>query len=191
MFIIIISLLAAGARAAGGVYFANPIGEHFPVRDDSSSRERKLAVAATKCDTLAKYWVSAPYEAERIGGKDGETTTLANLSATLTITSQSGCAFEAVNEWTNGDLGGKETVAGIIDSETEITMLELGEPPEGGSTARIDATLENGLMRWRYTGQGASADDRWVTVFDADFAPDAAPAVAAGRYTSERSSGPS
>jgi len=147
MFIIIISLLAAGARAA-------------------------------ECDTLAKYWVSAPYEAERIG-KDGETTTLANLSATLTITSQSGCAFEGINSWTNGQIGGKETVAGIIDSETEITMLELGEPPAGGSTARIDATLEtNGLMRWRYTGQGAAADDRWVTVFDADFAPDAAPAVA-------------
>ena len=53
---------------------------------------------AAECDTLAKYWVSAPYEAERIGGKDGETTTLANLSATLTITSQSGCAFEAINE---------------------------------------------------------------------------------------------
>ena len=51
MLIIIISLLAAGARAA-------------------------------ECETLAKYWVSAPYEAERIG-KDGETTTLANLSATL------------------------------------------------------------------------------------------------------------
>ena len=63
MLIIIISLLAAGARAA-------------------------------ECETLAKYWVSAPYEAERIGKKDGETTTLANLSATLTITSQSGCEFD-------------------------------------------------------------------------------------------------
>ena len=94
MFIIIISLLAAGARAAAGaVYFANPIGEDFPVRDPS----RKLSAVAAECDTLATYWVSAPYEAERIG-KDGETTTLANLSATLTITSQSGCAFEAINE---------------------------------------------------------------------------------------------
>ena len=54
MFIIIISLLAAGARAAGAVYFANPNGEDFPVRRDDSSRERKLAVAATECETLAK-----------------------------------------------------------------------------------------------------------------------------------------
>ena len=85
MFIIIISLLAAGARAADAVYFANPIGEDFPVRDPS----RKLSAVAAECETLAKYWVSAPYEAERIG-KDGETTTLANLSATLTITRQHG-----------------------------------------------------------------------------------------------------
>ena len=46
MFIIIISLLAAGAQAAGAVYFANPIGEDFPVRDPS----RKLSAVAAECD---------------------------------------------------------------------------------------------------------------------------------------------
>ena len=48
MFIIIISLLAAGARAADAVYFANPIGEDFPVRDPS----RKLSAVAAECETL-------------------------------------------------------------------------------------------------------------------------------------------
>lgn len=99
------------------------------------------------------------------------------MAENLTIVSQHGCAFEGYHDWSNGvDAGGREYLAGIIDSSSEIIMMELGKPPEGGTTARIDAKLEDGIMRWRYFGLSSayrdSADavgDEFVQIFVIDF----------------------
>ena len=101
------------------------------------------------------------------------------MAENLTIVSQHGCAFEGYHDWSNGvDAGGREYLAGIIDSSSEIIMMELGKPPEGGTTARIDAKLEDGIMRWRYFGLSSayrdSADavgDEFVQIFVIDFVP--------------------
>ncbi len=116
------------------------------------------------CPELVGRWSSAPFEPLKVFA-DGSRDVQPPTHATLEVTHQEGCAFEAVNSWSAGDLGGSEPVAGVIRGESQdLLMVEIGPHPEGGSSALILATLEApDHMTWRYVG--LADDDSMGQVF--------------------------
>ena len=150
------------------------------------------AAAASACPNLnGTIWTSALYSA--MLHDDGTVPSpIGGLSATLSVTDQRGCSWSGVNEWSNGEIGGSESVVGIVHTAvdgvcSDIVIHELNPPIDaldGHSTARIDATLcpdANGakVMEWRYLGHGSSMSAKWVTAFDAVFGADGAPPATA------------
>ena len=115
------------------------------------------------CLDLSGTWTSTTYEALSVN-LDGTHSTLADLEMTLEITQDEDCHFQALNTWSNGTLGGSEHIAGVVHNTGEtISMVEVSEHPEGGTSARIHATWEDGHIAFEYAGH--SADGERVVVF--------------------------
>jgi len=105
------------------------------------------------CQDITGTWSSGEYEALSVY-KDGSHSTITGLSMTLKVEHQSGCHFRALHTWTNGEIGGTEHLAGVLhNDDTSITMVEVGEHPEGGTSGHIIARMVgvNGI-HWEYTG---------------------------------------
>jgi hypothetical protein len=97
--------------------------------------------------------------------QDGSDEIFSDLTMSLVIHHQEGCAFRGENIWSNDSLSGQEQVAGVLHSDGSlITMLEVGDHPFNGATARVFAQLVNGnQMSWEYAGW--SADGTQGNVF--------------------------
>jgi hypothetical protein len=116
----------------------------------------------TSCLDLSGLWTSAEYEALAVQ-LDGTHTVLSGLTMSLEIVQDNTCHFRATNTWSNGTIGGTEHVAGVVHhDDVTVTMLEVPDHPEGGSTARIHGRLVDGHMAWEYAGHAASGDQAIV-----------------------------
>jgi hypothetical protein len=115
--------------------------------------------SGSSCPDMVGTWSSGEYEALVVLA-DGTHDTLPGLSMTLEIEHQQACHFRAVNSWTNGQIGGSEHVAGVMHADGAfVTMVEVGEHPEGGSNARVLGRLVgDNSLEWEYAGisQGGS-----------------------------------
>ena len=121
------------------------------------------APAERACADISGTWTSPPYAALSVN-LDGTHTTLEGLSMTLEITQDDACHFQALNTWSNGTLGGSEHVAGVVHNSGEtLSMVEVSEHPEGGSSARVHATYEGEHIAFEYAGH--SADGQRAVVF--------------------------
>ena len=122
------------------------------------------ASSGTPCPNLAGVWLSDPYNALSVSS-DGARETLSDLTMSLAVSHQQGCSFQAVNEWSNQELSGSEQVAGVTNSDGSlISIAEIGEPPQGGTMARVVGRLVSGdIMEWEYVG--LSSDGTRATVF--------------------------
>jgi hypothetical protein len=105
------------------------------------------------CPDMVGTWSSGEYEALVVLA-DGTHDTLAGLSMTLEIEHQQACHFRAVNSWANDQIGGSEHVAGVMHADgVFVTMVEVGEHPEGGSNARVLGRLVgDDSLEWEYAG---------------------------------------
>ena len=90
------------------------------------------------CPELVGSWASPEYEALAVHS-DGSSEVLSGLSMTMEVTEQVGCNFSAETIWGNGEVGGREPVAGRIHlNGREVTLLDL---PGAGATGRVVGTL--------------------------------------------------
>ena len=118
------------------------------------TRDDDLAERQT-CEDITGTWSSSEYRALQVNS-DGSHNTIDNLEMTLTIAFQEGCIFRGHHDWSNGELGGREVVAGLIHSyDNELTFLELDPHPEGGASARIAGRLEGDHLHWNYIGRSS------------------------------------
>lgn len=105
------------------------------------------------CPNLLGDWNSEVYEALTLGdgGTSGE---IEGLTMTLTVEHQEDCTFRGINAWSNGSAGGSEPVAGVVHADgTTLTMVEVGDHPEGGSSAMIMGIVSgDNEMHWEYGG---------------------------------------
>ena len=83
----------------------------------------------------------------------------------LEVDYQEGCNFQAINAWSNEELSGRERFAGVTNADGSlISMAEFGEPPPGGTTARIVGRLvSENTMEWEYVG--VATDGSQATAF--------------------------
>ena len=105
------------------------------------------------CPDLSGLWSSEEYEA-LVVTDDGSQSELEGLTMTLDIEHQEDCHFRGVNTWSNATAGGTEPVAGVIHTDgTTLTMVEVGDHPEGGSSAMVIGLLvEENILHWEYAG---------------------------------------
>lgn len=104
------------------------------------------------CPDITGLWSSQNYDALSIFG-NGTHSEISGLSMTFEVAHQTGCAFRGVNSWTNGEIGGSETVAGLIHADgMSVSLVELGDHPDGGSSGRIFGRLNDGIFEWEYAG---------------------------------------
>lgn len=121
------------------------------------------------CQDITGTWTSGKYEALSVH-KDGTHSTITGLSMTLKVEHQSGCHFRALHTWTNGEIGGTEHLAGVLhNDDTSITMVEVGEHPEGGTSGHIIGKLVGAnKIDWEYAGiakDGSKANVFSTTLF--------------------------
>ena len=91
---------------------------------------------------------------------DGTSAELEGLTMTLAVEHQEGCHFRGVNTWSNESAGGSEPVAGVIHTDgLTVTMVEVGEHPEGGSSAVVRGLLVGeDTLHWEYAGVSGGGD---------------------------------
>ena len=119
---------------------------------------RDTPVDNTVCPDIAGEWVSSTYQALRRDASGAERL-IENLSMVLEVEEQVGCTFRGYNVWSNGEIGGRELVAGVIHEDAEfVSIVELGPHPVDGTSAEIRARLVDGEMEWAYTGLAIRGD---------------------------------
>jgi hypothetical protein len=122
------------------------------------------------CPDITGLWSSQDYDAFSVGA-DGTHSELSGLSMTFEVVHQTGCAFRGVNSWTNGEIGGVEAVAGLIHADgLTVSLVELGDHPDGGSSGRIFGRLNDGIFEWEYAG--VDSEMNRGTVFSASLSRD-------------------
>ena len=120
---------------------------------------------AYDCDDKIGNWATtADYDAIKVDSANDETW-IGGLSAQIKITEQDGCEFHGVNVWTNGDVGGTESIAGILHQDgSSATFVELDGHPTGGSSGIVHAVFDDDdTMLWSYCG--AAEDNDHVICF--------------------------
>ena len=152
---------------------------------------RETLVDSAVCPDISGEWRSSEYQALRRDASGAETV-LEGLSMVLEVEEQVGCAFRGYNVWSNGEIGGREIVAGVIHEDAEfVSIVELGPHPIDGSSAEIRARLVDGEMEWAYTGLSSQGDHGFVfrsklsrsgDVQMADVCPDMLGNWESGRY---------
>lgn len=119
---------------------------------------RETLVDSTVCPDISGEWRSSDYQALRRDASGAETV-IEGLSMVLEIAEQVGCTFRGYNVWSNGEIGGREIVAGVIHEDAEfVSIVELGPHPIDGTSAEIRARLVDGEMEWAYTGLAIRGD---------------------------------
>lgn len=126
------------------------------------AQENRLALH--ECPDITGTWSSGSYEVLSVQAS-GESTELRNLSMKLDVDDQHGCHFVGVNRWTNGEIGGTERVAGILNPIGHwITMIEVTPHPDSGTTGRIFGRLiDETHINWEYAAY--SSDGERANVF--------------------------
>jgi hypothetical protein len=95
----------------------------------------------------------------------------------LQIDEQDGCLFSGSNIWSNGRIGGTETIAGSLNSDTgELIIVEVGNHPSGGSSGRMSGQHIGNRINLVYSGLGEHGDqaDVFSTVLTNSIDPIAA-----------------
>ena len=152
---------------------------------------RETLVDSTVCPDISGKWRSSDYQALRRDASGAETV-IEGLSMVLEVEEQVGCTFRGYNVWSNGEIGGREIVAGVIHEDAEfVSIAELGPYPIDGTSAEIRARLVDGEMEWAYTGLASQGDygivfrsklSRSGDVQMADVCPDMLGNWQSGRY---------
>ena len=152
---------------------------------------RETLVDSTVCPDISGEWRSSEYQALRRDASGAETV-LEGLSMVLEVEEQVGCTFRGYNVWSNGEIGGREIVAGVIHEDAEfVSIVELDPHPIDGTNAEIRARLVDGEMEWAYTGLASQGDygivfrsklSRSGDVQMADVCPDMLGNWQSGRY---------
>jgi len=152
---------------------------------------RETLVDSTVCPDISGEWRSSEYQALRRDASGAETL-IEGLSMVLEVEEQVGCTFRGYNVWSNGEIGGRELVAGVIHEDAEfVSIVELGPHPIDGTSAEIRARLVDGEMEWAYTGLAIQGDygivfrsklSRSGDVQMADVCPDMLGNWESGRY---------
>ena len=127
-------------------------GDYGTVFRSKLSRTGPTRLNAT-CPDIRGDWRSGRYEALAVAS-GGAARTITGLEMVLRVDFQEGCMFSGANEWNNGEIGGVEPIVGVIYGEgRELSIVEIGEPPEGGSAGLVTGIrIGEDRMEWDYAG---------------------------------------
>jgi hypothetical protein len=108
------------------------------------------------CPDISGTWNSSEYQAMAVNA-DGSTFVMEGLTMSLEVAHQEGCTFRGINNWSNGEISGKEPVAGVLHSDGSlVTIFELPPHPEDGATGLISARLNSSNdLDWTYIAKTA------------------------------------
>ena len=152
-------------RAVGNLSGDHMDWSYVGTRNDGSDAvalrtvlSQETLVESAVCPDISGEWSSSEYQALRRDASGAETV-IEGLSMVLEIEEQVGCTFWGYNDWSNGEIGGREKVAGVIHEDAEfVSIVELGPHPIDGTSAEIRARLVDGEMEWAYTGLAIRGD---------------------------------
>jgi hypothetical protein len=113
------------------------------------------------CPDLEGSWKSGEYGGLVVGA-DGSHTEADGFTMTLKVSDQDGCHFVAIDTWSNGEIGGTQYAAGVLNPDGNwLTIVEANNQEPGGSSGRaLGRLLENGQITFEYaayTNDGSQA----------------------------------